>query len=47
MKGFEKCCRSSAVNGTDGDMSWSDSGENGDVGGNGRKMKALIGTGRF
>jgi hypothetical protein len=30
VKGFEKCCISSAVDGTDGDM-WNGSEEDGDV----------------
>ena len=31
MKGFKKCCISSAVDGTDGDMLWNGSEEDGDV----------------
>ena len=33
MKGFGKCCISSAVDETDGDMLWNGSEEGGDVGG--------------
>jgi hypothetical protein len=31
MKGFKKCCISKAVDGTDVDMLWNDSEENGNV----------------
>ena len=31
VKGFKKCCISSAVDGTDGDMLWNGSEEGGDV----------------
>ena len=31
MKGFEKCCISSAVDGTDGDMLWNDNVEDRNV----------------
>ena len=31
MKGFKKCCISSALDGTDDDMLWNDSEEDGDV----------------
>ena len=31
VKGFEKCCISSAVDGTDGDMLWNDNVEDGNV----------------
>jgi hypothetical protein len=33
LKGFKKCCISNAVDGTDGDMLWNGSAENG----NGRR----------
>ena len=54
VKGFKKCCMSSAVDGTDDDMLWNGSVEGGSVR-SVRKMKALsvkmepmtlIGTGR-
>jgi hypothetical protein len=31
VKGFKKCCISSAVDGTDGDMMWNGSKEDGNV----------------
>jgi len=31
VNGFKQCCMSSVVNGTDGDMLWSGSEEDGDV----------------
>jgi hypothetical protein len=31
VKGFKKCCLSSAVDGTDDEMAWKDSEEEGDV----------------
>jgi hypothetical protein len=31
VKGFRKCCVSTAVDGTDDDMLWNDSEEDGDV----------------
>jgi hypothetical protein len=39
VKGFRKCCVSTAVDGSDGVMLWNDSEEDGDV--SVRQMKAL------
>ena len=54
MKGCKKCCISSAVDGTDGDMLWNGSAENGngrrkceeDEGTDWRWTVKLIGKGR-
>jgi len=41
VKGFKKCCISSAVDGTDDEMLWNDSEEDEDIRSECLKMKAL------